>query len=538
MRTCHLPAAAATLAFALTGYAHVAAPQPVSFHCRGFSLVAEMFPPKSRNNPSDRPMCYFYSVGYPGAKWKVDAKLLWKAQLVRVPRPHAGPYQAVVSMRGHLVTINGGTGTYQEHSVAIYDPNGKLVRSYPFKSLTPLVDRMPHLPMWGWHRGARYFFPRKAALFYILLPWGKAMEFGLKDGSFRHGDAKGFPELTALAGKGCADEEAMIWRTSLRFSSITDVIQARASAPNRGEGPASIAPEDEVALHALLKQSELIVVGRLRRTDDSLANKMWAGHIDVAKVLLGDPSVRDVHVHFQDPDGRGGAARRDNGQSGIWFIFRDGRYRKVIWPNQLRPAGFERKLGPYLKGFIAAEIRRLGQSNAEGIAKRLQHLRANLKAMPTTRPAAAATKPAVASVRFEPSTKQSVAYVGGEWLVIYLVDDEAAVRLEIPLGAKRVKGRVAVAVAAGKARAALARGRNVWKHFRPGGVVPPPPSPPAYREESATSGSFTCVDVPARKTWPYHGKTKTTIQDVRLTFPSGRVTVAGPLTFVLRPFPT
>ena len=221
----------------------VALPHPVSFSCRGFSLVAEIFPPGSRNNPSDRPICYFYSVGYPGTTWKVDAKLLWKAQLVRVPRPQAGPYQTVVSMRGHLVTMNGGTGTYQEHSVAIYDPNGKLVKSHPFKSLRPLVERMAHLPMWGWHRSARYFFPRKAALFYILLPWGKAMEFDLKDGAFQHGDPKGFPELAALTGKGHVDEQAVIWATSLRFSSITDVLQARASVPNRGEGRASIAPE-------------------------------------------------------------------------------------------------------------------------------------------------------------------------------------------------------------------------------------------------------------------------------------------------------
>lgn len=185
----------------------------------------------------------------------------------------------------------------------------------------------------------------------------------------------------------------------------------------------------------------------------------------------------------------------------------------------------------------AAALRDALASKDKSFVRKLRSLIAREAAGPEQLRPQRALK-AAGAIRFEPSRGRSVAYVGGEWLVIYLVADGAVVRLEIPLGAKRVDGSTAVAVAAGKARATLARGKDVWKYFRPGGVVPPPPSPFPYKEESATSGSFTCVDVPARKTWPYHGKTKTTIRGVQLTFPSGRVGVRGPLSLVLSPYPT
>jgi hypothetical protein len=39
-------------------------PEPVGFRSRGFSYVAEVFPPKSRQNPSDKPVCYFYEMEF------------------------------------------------------------------------------------------------------------------------------------------------------------------------------------------------------------------------------------------------------------------------------------------------------------------------------------------------------------------------------------------------------------------------------------------------------------------------------------------
>src|SRR5438045_658016 len=75
-------------------------PEPTSFHSRGFGFVAEAFPPKSRQNPGSRPLCYFYAVGYPGTEWKVSARQIWRAELANARMP----YQALVSMDGVLVT--------------------------------------------------------------------------------------------------------------------------------------------------------------------------------------------------------------------------------------------------------------------------------------------------------------------------------------------------------------------------------------------------------------------------------------------------
>jgi hypothetical protein len=35
------------------------APHPVSFNSRGFGYVAEIFPPGSRQNPTEKLLCYF-----------------------------------------------------------------------------------------------------------------------------------------------------------------------------------------------------------------------------------------------------------------------------------------------------------------------------------------------------------------------------------------------------------------------------------------------------------------------------------------------
>jgi len=37
-------------------------PEPASFHSRGFSYVAEIFPLKSRHNATEKPFCYFYAM--------------------------------------------------------------------------------------------------------------------------------------------------------------------------------------------------------------------------------------------------------------------------------------------------------------------------------------------------------------------------------------------------------------------------------------------------------------------------------------------
>src|SRR5262245_36163905 len=112
-------------------------PEPVSFHCRGFSYVAEIFPPKSRQNPGGKPVCYFYKMDYPGLEWKIGAHLVWKGSLVNPVMP----YQAVISMDGLLVTLNDYGQAGFNNAVTIYDRGGKVSRSYSLDELITPEDR-------------------------------------------------------------------------------------------------------------------------------------------------------------------------------------------------------------------------------------------------------------------------------------------------------------------------------------------------------------------------------------------------------------
>jgi hypothetical protein len=110
------------------------APNPVSFTSRGFGYVAEVFPPRSRQNTTDKPLCYFYETGDSGGTaWKIAAKLKWKAPLVN----DAMPYQAVVSTHGRLVTLNEYGALGYKNAVAIYGQTGALVKTYQLGELIP-----------------------------------------------------------------------------------------------------------------------------------------------------------------------------------------------------------------------------------------------------------------------------------------------------------------------------------------------------------------------------------------------------------------
>ena len=214
--------------FALPSWAdNWPAPHPASFHSRGFVYVAEVFPPTSRQNPGEKPVCYFYQMGYPGTAWEITPNLKWMAELVNKQMP----CEAVVSMDGHLVTLNEWANVGFHNAVVIYDLNGKLVKSYSLDELltkddVEKVERSKSSRYWN--RGARYYFLRAPARLYILLSWHKALEFSLESGAFRYGNLSDFSDLAALVEKHSVNEEAEIWATSLRFSSITDVMNVKA----------------------------------------------------------------------------------------------------------------------------------------------------------------------------------------------------------------------------------------------------------------------------------------------------------------------
>jgi hypothetical protein len=204
------------------------APNPVSFNSRGFGYVAEIFPPRSRQNSTEKPLCYFYEVGYPGGtEWKVDAKLKWKAPLVN----DLMPYQAVVSMQGWLVTLNEYGALGYKNAVAIYSQTGALVKTYPLDELIPASDRgkiETSMSSRWWNKNASYYFLENPERFYVVLPWGKLVEFHLRTGQYKYGPSDQFSELAKVLAKGNnTNEETEIWATSLRFSSITDLMESK-----------------------------------------------------------------------------------------------------------------------------------------------------------------------------------------------------------------------------------------------------------------------------------------------------------------------
>jgi hypothetical protein len=205
-------------------------PEPTSFHSRGYGYVAEIFPPRSRQNPADLPLCYFYEIGHPGSDWRIEAKLKWAAPLVN----ETMPYQALISQAGDLVTLNDHGSVGYRNAIVIYDQLGHATKAYQLDDLLPadeisLNENTNRIPIstssrW-WNRDAKYYFYPEPSRFYIVLPWGTALELRVKDGAFRYGAAGSFPELAATRSNPNANEELEVWQTSLRFSSITNVLK-------------------------------------------------------------------------------------------------------------------------------------------------------------------------------------------------------------------------------------------------------------------------------------------------------------------------
>lgn len=204
-------------------------PEPRSFHSRGFSYVAEIFPPHSRQNNSEQPFCYFYKMGYPGKQWEIKPELVWQAKL----NNELMPFQALISMDGELVTLNEHGRVGYENTVAVYDRKGQLLKSFHLDELITDEDEgqfsRSASSRW-WNNNAKYYFMKNPARLYILLEWGKVWEFSLTDGRFRVGKLTQFADLAVVLKAPYVNEEAAIWETNLRFSSITDVLNPKIGA--------------------------------------------------------------------------------------------------------------------------------------------------------------------------------------------------------------------------------------------------------------------------------------------------------------------
>ena len=178
------------------------APTPVSFNSRGFGYVAEVFPPGSRQNPSKKPLCYLYQMGYGGGtQWKVDATLKWKAPLVN----DLMPYQAIVSMQGRLVTLNEYGALGYKNAVAIYSQTGTLVRTHQLDEFVPATDRgkiKTSTSLRWWNKDAKYYFLENPPRLYVVMPWGKVAEFYLDTERHKYGSATQFSELAKVRARG------------------------------------------------------------------------------------------------------------------------------------------------------------------------------------------------------------------------------------------------------------------------------------------------------------------------------------------------
>jgi len=79
-----------------------------------------------------------------------------------------------------------------------------------------------------WNKDAKYYFLDNPGRLYVVLPWGKVAEFHLDTGRHKYGTSAQFSELAKVLAKGNnTNEETEIWATSLRFSSITDLMEAK-----------------------------------------------------------------------------------------------------------------------------------------------------------------------------------------------------------------------------------------------------------------------------------------------------------------------
>jgi hypothetical protein len=197
---------------------------PRGWYGQGFSRVVEVFPARSRQNPGDKPLAYAYAVGSPGAAWKIDAKLIWKATL---PNREA-PYEALVSSDGWLVTLDDWGNLGFDNALVIYDPAGKLVKAHKLDGLVPadVADRDRSKSSRYWRRRAQYTFDPVAKLLQIQLDKAGVVEVSLATGAAQYVAA-------ATAQKLANPEPATLNEISLRFSSITDLLaeRARPAAP-------------------------------------------------------------------------------------------------------------------------------------------------------------------------------------------------------------------------------------------------------------------------------------------------------------------
>jgi len=217
-------------------------PGPVGYSSRrvnyhGDTLpYVEVFPPGCRNNPTDRPLCFFYTVDGSGRAFNLNAKLNWKAKLVN----SVMPLQVLVPRNGKaLITLNDYVSIGSKNCVVIYGEDGTLLKTYSLQDLysKKSIEQIPkYMADRFWQKDAQFIFPTDERYLFIFSPaasgqpgqemTGKVHRFDLKTGEMKIVPAQeGKPEGGWYYGE--------VIEYPLRFSSLTDIMSKEKDRPEK-----------------------------------------------------------------------------------------------------------------------------------------------------------------------------------------------------------------------------------------------------------------------------------------------------------------
>jgi hypothetical protein len=188
---------------------------PAQYVNRGELLLAEIFPANSRINNKKS------SENYSSLK---RFNIVWYGELV----DSIGPEIAVISSDGYLVTMDNK----DIHSIVIYNMSGKLMGDFRITDIISKDDIISNrLLEEGWRNKAQFYFgnprPNKNYYnsdFYIVLPFGKAIDINLFDGNYSYKSLSEFQYLDSLHTKKYVNESTLVWRTWLDYTSITELL--------------------------------------------------------------------------------------------------------------------------------------------------------------------------------------------------------------------------------------------------------------------------------------------------------------------------
>ena len=226
---CWVCAAVALCASAGGVYADRLPPGPMGYSWAPQRACAyvEIFPPGCRNNPTDRPLCYWYEVGAAAPDFKLDARLLWKGPLANSRMP----YEVLLPINGKaLVTLNDYGNLGYRNCVVIYDQHGALLKSYALEDLFS-EEAIETIPAWNssryWNGRAHYTFSPDDRYLYIKTSnehgaIGEDMVGNVHRCDLMTGEMKIVPKQES---RGPDFYEAEVSAFPLRFSSLTDILQ-------------------------------------------------------------------------------------------------------------------------------------------------------------------------------------------------------------------------------------------------------------------------------------------------------------------------